>query len=365
MHRRTFLSHALAAGAALTSGHLAGAETATTPRTQADLSIPLNRQPTLTPVLAKRLEPGMTVGVVAPASNAFEDEDIRYALDIVESLGFKPKPGRHLFDRKGYLAGADADRASDLNAMFTDSSVDAVFCARGGYGTMRILPLLDYAGIRANPKVLLGYSDITALMSAIHRYSGLITFHGPIATQEYTPYTYTAFQRTLIEHRSPLALGAPPPFDSGPGRVERENRLQTLVPGQAEGHLIGGNLSLVAALMGTPFEPQFDGGILVLEDVDEAPYRVDRMLTQLKLAGVFSRVNGVVFGKFTDYKVSGPSISMGEVLEDRCGDLQIPVLKGLMIGHVRDQAVIPIGARAELDATRQTLTLKGPYLTNG
>ena len=222
--------------------------------------------------------------------------------------------------------------------------------------------MLDYAAIRANPKVLLGYSDITALMSAIHRYAGLVTFHGPIATQEYTAYTYTSFQQTLLEHRTPLELGTPPPFDQGPGRVERENRIQTIVSGKATGRLIGGNLSLVTALMGTPFEPLFDGGILVLEDVDEAPYRVDRMLTQLKLAGVFERVNGIVFGKFTDYKVSGPSLSMGGVLVDRCGDLEVPVLRGLMIGHVRDQAVIPIGAQAELDADSQTLTVTGSYL---
>ena len=311
---------------------------------------------------AKALKPGMTVGVVAPSSNAFEDDDIRFALDIVSSLGFKPKPGRHLFNRYGYLAGTDSQRAADLNAMFVDDEVDAIFCARGGYGAMRILPMLDYRAIAANPKVLLGYSDITALISAIDRHAGLITFHGPIATQQYTPYTYQSFRDTLLLHKRDVEIGSPPPFEAGPGRAERKNRLQTIVAGSAEGHLVGGNLSLISALMGTPYEPRFDQGILVLEDVDEAPYRVDRMLTQLRLAGVFERISGLVLGKFTDYTIGGPSLSMGRVFEDLCGDLSIPVLRGLMIGHVKDQAVLPMGAMARLDSGAGTLRVTGQYL---
>ena len=246
--------------------------------------------------------------------------------------------------------------------MFVDDEVDAIFCARGGYGAMRILPMLDYTAIGANPKVLLGYSDITALISAIDRHAGLVTFHGPIATQQYTPYTYQSFQDTLLLHKRGIEVGAPPPFETGPGRAERKNRLQTIVAGNAEGHLVGGNLSLISALMGTPYEPRFDQGILVLEDVDEAPYRVDRMLTQLRLAGVFERINGLVLGKFTDYTVGGPSLSMGRVFEDLCGDLSIPVLRGLMIGHVKDQAVLPMGAMAHLDSDAGTLRVTGQYL---
>ncbi|MEK9591579.1 MAG: LD-carboxypeptidase [Gammaproteobacteria bacterium] len=361
MKRRTFVSGVMSAGV-LSTATTISALSAASNKTISPTAHPIGGIGQHQQRFARALKPGMTVGVVAPSSNAFEDDDIRFALDIVSSLGFKPKPGRHLFKRYGYLAGTDAQRAADLNAMFVDDEVDAIFCARGGYGAMRILPMLDYTAIAANPKVLLGYSDITALISAIDRHAGLITFHGPIATQQYTPYTYQSFQDTLLLHKRGIEVGAPPPFEAGPGRAERKNRLQTIVAGSAEGHLVGGNLSLISALMGTPYEPRFDGGILVLEDVDEAPYRVDRMLTQLRLAGVFERISGLVLGKFTDYSVGGPSLSMGRVFEDLCGDIAIPVLRGLMIGHVKDQAVLPMGAMAHLDSSARTLRVTGQYL---
>ena len=314
------------------------------------------------PRLAHRLQTGMTVGLIAPASNGAEDQDIEFAMDIVRSLGFKVKPGAHLFDRRGYLAGTDAARASDLNTMFEDPDVDAIFCARGGFGASKLLPLINYDAIDRNPKILLGYSDITALHLAINAQTGLITFHGPIATQQFSPYTLAAFQSLLQAVPTAPIIAAPPPFAPTPGRAERVNRLKTLRPGRATGRLIGGNLSLLTHLLGTPFAPDFRDAILFLEDVDEAPYRIDRMLTALWLAGVFDEIAGLVIGKFTNVNASGPSLSIQTILTDRVAALKIPVLQGLMIGHIDDQATVPVGAVASLDADRQQLTVIGPYL---
>lgn len=311
-----------------------------------------------------RLRQGMTVGLVSPASNVPEDEDIAFAMDVVRSLGFAVKPAEHLYQRNQYLAGTDQQRAADLNAMFADREVDAIFCLRGGYGSSRLLPLLDYRLIADRPKVLMGYSDITALHCAISLRSGLVTFHGPIAGDNFTDYSYAQFRQTLVEGRAGQPLAAPPPFeDPGPGRVEKENRLTVLHPGTAEGPLLGGNLSLLCHLMGTPWEPDFNGRLLFLEDVHEAPYRVDRMLTQLRLAGALERVAGIVFGKFTEAESHKNSFSMEQVLRERSAGLGVPVLRGLMIGHVEDQAVIPLGVRARLDTDTATLTLLEPAVS--
>ncbi|WOX05255.1 S66 peptidase family protein [Microbulbifer pacificus] len=307
----------------------------------------------------RRLQKGMTVGLVTPASNAWEDEDIRFASDVVRSLGFKVKEGENLYRRSQYLAGPDAARAQDFNAMFADAEVDAVFCLRGGYGTPRILPMLDYAGIRRNPKVLLGYSDITALLNAIYHRSGVVTFHGPIAAQNFTDYTYSEYQKVLAHGERPVPLGAPPPFeDAAPGRVEKENRITRFAGGRARGRLIGGNLTLMASLLGTPYCPDYRGKILFLEDVGEAPYRVDRMLTQMWLAGKLQQVAGIAFGKFTEADSDGNTFSMEHVLRERCADLGVPVVRGLMFGHVKDQTVVPVGAMAELDGDAGTLVLR-------
>ncbi|MCK7597199.1 LD-carboxypeptidase [Microbulbifer sp. CAU 1566] len=314
------------------------------------------------PLLPRRLKRGMTVGLITPASNAWEDEDIRFAIDVVKSLGFRVKEGKHLYQRTQYLAGPDDARAQDLNAMFADPEVDAVFCLRGGYGTPRILPLLDYENIRRNPKVLLGYSDITALLNAIYHRSGLVTFHGPIAAQNFTDYTYGEYSKVLMHGESPVPLGAPPAFEGAPGRVERENRITRFAGGRAQGRLIGGNLTLMSSLIGTPYEPDYREKILFLEDVGEAPYRVDRMLTQMWLAGKLQQVAGIAFGKFTEADINENTFSMEHVLRERCAGLGVPVVRGLMIGHVEDQSVVPVGAMAELDGDAGTLVLRDPVV---
>ena len=351
IHRRKFLS--LSVGALGSSAFLPVTSAVSNPS-----------KSLVAPLLPRRLRAGMVVGVVAPSSNAFQNEEIRYALDVVDSLGFKTKPAENLFSRKGYLAGEDAARAKAINDMFSDDSVDAIFALQGGYGATRILPLLDFDIIRRNPKILLGYSDITALFSAIYRRTGLVTFHGPIARQEFTDYTLREFTRVLIDGRPGIQIGSPPPFEGGPGRVEKENRLQTLVEGEASGPMVGGNLSLVASLLGTSYETVFDKSILILEDVDEPPYSLDRMLTSLRVAGVFERIAGLVLGKFTDYDSKGPTLSLEEVFQDRCGDLNVPVLRGLMIGHVPDQTVVPLGAIGKLDSKNQTLKITSPFFSD-
>jgi len=297
--------------------------------------------------------------VAAPASPPREPEGVRFAIDIVESLGFQVRPAAHLFDRAGYLAGDDATRAADLNDLFADETVDAIFCVRGGYGSSRLLPLLDYDLIRAHPKALLGYSDITALLLGIYQKTGLVTFHGPIAGQTYSPYTLAEFKKVLFDPHPPLALGAPPPFERRAGQVDRTNRITTLVPGRVQGRLLGGNLSLVSHLVGTSYLPDLTGAILFLEDVGEAVYSIDRMLTQLWLSGDLQQVAGIVFGKFTEPRPSewAQNRLQEEVLAERVQAFGIPAVMGLMIGHVDDQATLPLGCLAELDAGAGTLLL--------
>src|SRR3954454_22269169 len=202
----------------------------------------------------QRLRKGQTIGVVAPASPCNERVQIEFALETVESLGFHVKPGQHLYDRFGYLAGTDQDRAHDINQMFADDEVDAVMTLRGGYGSARILPYLDYSLIQSHPKVLTGFSDITAVLNAIHTKTGLVTFHGPEAEMTYTPYALAEFQKVLMAADSHVTIGSPPVFRGSEGIVERDNRLRRLVPGTARGQLIGGNLTLLVDLLGTPFE---------------------------------------------------------------------------------------------------------------
>jgi len=301
--------------------------------------------------------------MVAPSAAPNEPERIRFAIDTVESLGFKVKPGAHLFDRDGYLAGSDAARADDLNAMFADDGVDAIWCVRGGYGASRILPALDYALMQRKPKALIGYSDITALHVAIHRHAGLVTFHGPVAFRAFTPYSLGELKRVLWTGETPVRLGGPPPFERAEGRVDWENRVVTLVPGRARGRLLGGNLCLMSHLCGTPYFPDLRGAILFLEDVEEAYYRIDRMLTQLWLSGALAGVAGVAFGKFTNCNSSPFFLQnrpLDDILAERCRALGVPAVSGIMVGHIEDQTTLPVGCLAELDADAGTLTLLEP-----
>jgi muramoyltetrapeptide carboxypeptidase len=266
-----------------------------------------------------------------------------------------------------YLAGSDAERASDLNAAFADTSVDAVWCLRGGYGTSRILPLIDYGNIRKHPKVFIGYSDITGTLNAIHKMTGLVTFHGPNGADNQSDYTLDQFRRVVAIPQAAGRIAEPPPplRPLREGWVDRENRLYRITPGKARGRLVGGNISVFSTLIGTPFEPELKGRILFLEEVGEDPYRIDRWLTQFLLTGKLAGLAGVALGRFSkctpgDYKPSFAGYgtwSWEEVCKDRLGALGIPVVANLVFGHVPDKATLPLGVMAELDGDAGTLTL--------
>lgn len=305
-----------------------------------------------------RLRAGDRIGIVAPASSVPEFDEITMANEIVESLGFEPVEGEHLYARTNYLAGEDRNRAADVNAMFADDSVDAIFCLRGGYGTTRMLPFLDYDVIRANPKVITGYSDITGLINAISVKTGLVTFHGPVAVQNFSDYTLSEYRKVLVEPAANAVIAAAPPFERRAGLIDKTNRILTITGGKARGRLVGGNLTLLTSINGTPYEPDYDGAILFLEDVSEAHYRIDRMLTELWLSGHLQKLAGVALGKFTETGgYGGNEFSLEDVFRMRFEALGIPTVRGLMIGHVEDQTTVPIGIDAELDADAGSIRL--------
>jgi muramoyltetrapeptide carboxypeptidase len=289
------------------------------------------------------LKPGDLVGLIAPASPLSSDEIAR-GVRQVESLGLKTRLGAHAGAQNGYLAGADAERAGDFNAMARDREVRAIFALRGGYGTMRILNDLDYAALRNDPKIVLGFSDMTAVLNAVTARSDLVTFHGPVAAlSTFDTFESAALRRALMS-REPI------------GTLNSEG-ITRLHGGRATGPLAGGNLSLVAALSGTPYAIPTDGALLFLEETHEEPYRVDRMLTTLQLAGDFRNAAGVVFGACSHCDASGPALSLEEIYADTIGSAKRPSITGAKIGHITDQWVLPIGIRATLDADAKTLTI--------
>ncbi|MGI0485229.1 LD-carboxypeptidase [Pantanalinema rosaneae CENA516] len=324
-------------------------------------SSPIAFDPSSPIIKPPMLKPGDTVGMVAPASNAYELEEIAIAKETMEQYGFKVVLGQHIAAQYGYLAGTDQQRADDLNQMFQRPDIKGIVTFMGGYGCSRLLPLLDYAQIRAHPKVVVGHSDITSLLLAIHRQTGLITFHGSSGLTGVGDYARSHFRRAIMS-TAPIGEVAKPP-QPPEGQVERNHRLVTIVPGRATGQLIGGNLTLVTNLLGTPFEPDTRGKILFLEEIGEEPYRVDRMLTQLWLAGKLQQAAGIALGHFVDcypkeHQPSFPqTLSLETILRDRFEPLQKPTLYNLMFGHIRENAVLPIGATASLDATAKTLQI--------
>ena len=345
MHRRNFLGTAALAATALALPGAGGRSAfAATPRRRL-LPVPLN--------------PGDTIALVSPSAATDDPFDLQLAREAMEALGFKVKTGAHYASRRGHLAGTDAGRAGDLNAMFADREVKAVICVRGGSGAARLLPLLDYDAIRRNPKVLLGYSDITALHSAIQAQTGLVTFHGPMGSGSWNSFNADQFRRVffereLMEYRN-IA-------ERGDELVQRRNRTVAIAGGKARGELVGGNLSVLVALAGSPYLPDFTGKILFLEDVSEAPYRIDRMFSTLKLMGVLDRIAGLVFGECTDCEPGDGygSLTLAQILDDYIKPLKIPAYRGAMIGHIRQQFIVPVGGKVEMDADAGTFRMLEP-----
>jgi muramoyltetrapeptide carboxypeptidase len=294
--------------------------------------------------LPPALGPGARVALIAPAGPLRPDE-LDASVANARSLGWEPVPALHVLRREGYLAGSDAERLLDLNAALQDDRIDGIWCARGGYGTMRLLREIDYEAMRRRPKPLIGYSDMTALHAAFGIRSDVIALHGPTARAELTDFSRDSLVRATIDQRDPcgVATGA-----------------RTLREGRAEGRLVGGNLALLAALVGTPYSPNYEGAILVVEDVGEAVYRIDRMLRQLELAGALAGLAGIAFGHFTEVRDGDDSAARGldVVLREAATIAGVPTVAGVPLGHIADQWTVPLGARAELDADRCELRVE-------
>lgn len=306
-------------------------------------------------LLPRPLTPQSRVAVAAPASAALDPADVEAGLAALEARGLTVEPGRARALAHGYLSGTDAERADELNALFRRDDVDAIVCLRGGYGLLRVLDRLDYAAARAHPKLVVGYSDITALHLALWAQAGLPSLSGPMAASDWPHLdadTEAAFWR--------LAGGEAPVEIAGPGGEPLAGHRD----GDAEGTLIAGNLALIAALVGTPYLPDLTGAILVVEDVGEAPYRLDGMLARLRLAGVLDRLGGLVWGLFTDCAppANRTSFTTDEVLAHYAACIQGPVAGGLVYGHVRRKATVPVGvaARLTVEGERARLVATSP-----
>jgi len=292
------------------------------------------------------LEPGSRVALVAPAGPLRDRADLDRAIANVRAFEWEPVVGEYVLERDGYLAGTDAHRLADLNRFARDPDIDAVWCIRGGYGAMRLLDDVDYDAWRTHPKTLIGYSDITALHAAISRRAGLVTFHGPTARAALTPMTTASFRDTVTQ---------------SPGAFECSvyDDAVTLHGGRGHGRLVGGNLALVAALAGTPYAWDLDGAILVLEDVSESVYRLDRMLTQLRLTGSLERAAGIIFGQFTEIPddASNADRPLDRLLDEVAARAGVPAVRNFPLGHIDNQVTLPLGAAARLDADARTLTI--------
>lgn len=314
------------------------------------------------PRLPRPLRPGDKVAVVAPAGPV-DPVALERGLAQLTAWGLQPVLGEAIHLQWGYLAGPDHLRAADLNRFLADSSVAAILCARGGYGSLRILPLIDWAAARQHPKLLVGFSDITALHLAFWREAGWRTLHGPMVeihdpSGRMPAYNAHNLHAALFGRAFPGVIPWPDPSEAPDAPTPL-----TIVPGQAEGRLLGGNLEVMTRLIGTPWQPDFRGAILVLEDVDEAPYRIDRMLVQLKLAGLLDGVAGVLFGHSPTCEEASngrPSLTLPEILHELLAPLAIPVLYGFPCGHSRYRATLPLGTLARLDSESATLTVLEP-----
>jgi muramoyltetrapeptide carboxypeptidase len=303
-----------------------------------------------------RLRAGDTVGLVMPSFAQWDPVPMDILLDTLKALGLNARLGTHLFDRRGYFAGRDEDRAADVNAMFADPEVKAVHCVRGGWGAARLLPLLDWNTIARNPKILVGYSDITALLLSLHARTGLVTFHGPVGVSTWNTFNLDWMKRVMWNGEAVAFANLKEANDT---LVPVRNRTRTITPGKARGRLLGGNLTVFTAIIGSGYLPDFTDCILFIEDVEEAPYSLDRMLTQLRLAGILGQAKGVVWGTCDkcDPGEGFGSLTVPDVLDDHLKPLGVPAYAGAMIGHVDRQFTLPLGVQVELDADAGTITM--------
>ena len=319
-------------------------------------SLDFAKENATTTLLPKALLRGQTVGIISPSAASADRMEYTFAKEAMEAMGLKVKVGTNFKNRYGHLAGTDEERAADFNAMFADPEVKAIICLRGGSGAARILPLIDYEQVKANPKPLLGYSDITALHCALHSQTGLISFHGPNGSGSWNSFHANQFQQLFFDQK---LLSFKNEVTKGDDLVAKGNRIQTLTKGIVEGKILGGNLTVLTALSGTPYYPDFQDAILFIEDVGEDPYRIDRMMSTLKLNGTLGKIKGFVFGQCSDCKPGSGygAFTVDQIMDQYIIPLGIPAYFGAMIGHISKQFIIPVGARVRLNANDGSLTI--------
>ena len=311
-------------------------------------------------VRPRRLQPGDTIALINPSGAIYERAPYVIATESLQALGFKVREAPNLRARYGHLAGTDAQRAADVNAMFADPGVHGILALTGGSGGNRILPLLDYAAIARTPKFLGGFSDITALINAVHARTGLVTFHCPVASSEWNSFSIEHWRGTVVDAQAMLLSN---PKDRDDNIVAKSGRITTLRGGTARGPLLGGNLAVLSSMAGSPYWPDFSGAILFLEDINEYIYRVDRMLSTLMLAGVLGRLNGVVLGAFTKCEPGDGhygTLTLDEVFDDYFKPLNVPVYSGALFGHIRRKFTLPVGLPVEMDADAGSLRYLQP-----
>jgi muramoyltetrapeptide carboxypeptidase len=305
------------------------------------------------PVKPKRLRKGSTIGLVTPASPVADSARIERGIRYLEGLGYRVEVGKNVGRVHGYLAGTDEERLDDLHGFFADKNIAAIIALRGGYGTPRLLGRLDYRLIARNPKILVGFSDVTGLQLALWKKCRLVTFHGPMAAVEMAntidQFTEEMFWRLVTSTKKFGRVNFP-----------ETDHLLELHSGKGEGALLGGNLSLIVSLLGTPYLPALTKSVLLLEEIAEEPYRVDRMLTQLRNAGAFAKSSAILSGQFVDCVAqdpSKPSLPVDEVLADCARQVGLPFLSGLPFGHVPHKMTLPIGLRARVDTRKRSVDI--------
>lgn len=300
----------------------------------------------------KPLHQGDTIGLVSPASIVGDDEAYDDVVETIKQLGYKIKEGANARKKYGYFAGTDEQRAADLNAMFFDPEVDAIMPFRGGWGSNRILDFIEFDLIRNHPKILVGFSDITSLLLAIYAKTGLITFHGPVAKSIWTRFTMKHFRKML--DATTLAS-----ITTHTVEFSKDYRsISTIRPGKATGSLLGGNLSVLTAMIGSDYLPDWKNSILFLEDVGEDIYRIDRMLTQLKISGILDQLSGFIFGQCTNCDVSEKhKFTLEQILDHHIKPLEIPAFTGALFGHIDHMVTLPVGAKTKIDAESGIITL--------
>lgn len=301
-------------------------------------------------VKPKRLSRGDIIGVISPASSPEESIRTEQGVRYLEKLGYRVKIGKHVGKAHGYLAGEDEERLEDIHTMFKDKNVKAVFCLRGGYGAFRLLDKIDYKLIKQNPKIFVGYSEITALQNAIFHKTGLVTFAGPMVAvdfwNEVSPFTTEMFWDIITSNKKQGRLELPEDYTNG---------LPNLHKGMASGRIIGGNLAVFNALLGTEFFPSLKDKILMIEDINEKPYKIDRLLNQLRLAKVFRQVKGIILGRFVECYEPDPNtktLSLGEVIQHYIGSLKLPIIYTFPHGHIKELVTIPFGISVKMNATK-------------